>query len=446
MSKRSFNEIEHAIKAAADAHEPAFDEQAWKKMEAMLDKEKDRKRPFVFWLWLLLPLLTGAGLISYFVSNKADKVNPQQEMAVLQNDNGTAENKISTNTDMPEQEKSTIANTDNKNLTVVTENKQKGNFEKRDHDATSGSKKNRPGSSTFNDETNETDLTPRKNINDKVKGKMTADIKVPNLETDNEDNTVIAADINPEAVKSHLQGKIQNEEIIVIKVDADKTTEKEIEKIVDSVAEKISNDKKAKNKIARLYIIAAGGAEANGVKLFSADKITGRYGLGIGYQLNKNFSVQTGFYVSNKKYAAAGSDYKTKPGSYWNIVDLKTIEANCRVYEIPISLVYNFTPGKKVNIFASAGLSSYIIKKEDYHFNYEHYGTPQQASVYYKDNKNLFSVLRISAGIEKKINNRFSIFASPGVSVPLSGVGEGEVKLYSTDIIFGIKFSPFSKK
>ena len=195
-----------------------------------------------------------------------------------------------------------------------------------------------------------------------------------------------------------------------------------------------------------MYVIAVAGAEANGVKLFSADKITGRYGLGLGYNLNKNLSVQAGFYVSNKKYAATGGDYKTKPGSYWNTVDIKSIEANCRVYEIPISLTYNFPAGKKLSVFASAGLSSYIMKKEDYHFYYERYGMPYWADAYYKGNKNLFSVLRVSAGIEKKINNRFSIIASPGVSIPLSGVGDGQVKLYSADISIGLKFYPFQKK
>ena len=86
------------------------------------------------------------------------------------------------------------------------------------------------------------------------------------------------------------------------------------------------------------------------------------------------------------------------------------------------------------------------MKKEDYQIYYDHYGVPQQAAVSYTGNQNLFSVFRFSAGIEKKVSKNFSIMASPGIAIPLAGVGEGEVKLYTTDIMIGIKFTPSRKK
>ena len=86
------------------------------------------------------------------------------------------------------------------------------------------------------------------------------------------------------------------------------------------------------------------------------------------------------------------------------------------------------------------------MKKEDYQLYYERYGIPHKATVNYTGNQNLFSVFRLSAGIEKKASKNFSIIASPGVAIPLAGVGEGEVKLYTTDIMIGIKFTPSRKK
>jgi len=444
MSKRSFNEIEQAIKNAAEGHEPAFDEQAWEKMEAMLDKEKDRKRPFVFWLWFLVPVLVGAGLISYFFFNDADSKIQHEVIAALKEDKPSAENNINTSTNTPEQNNNTILNSDNNNSTDLLQNGQKENEPKESFSKSTDIKKNNPVTSTLNNQTDSDKINYKRKRGDKTKGKMTVQIKFVNPEMGNENDEVTVQSTPPEESKSKL--KDTKEEIVVIKVDADKTSEKEIEKIVDSVAKKLISDEKSKKKIARFYIVATGGAEANGVKLFSADKITGRYGLGLGYQLNKKLSVQTGFYVSNKKYGAQGSDYKIKAGSYWSTVDIKSIEANCKVYEIPLSVIYNFTPEKKLGIFASAGLSSYIMKREDYRFYYEHYGMTQQADAYYKENKNLFSVLRLSVGAEKKISGNFSVIASPGIAIPLSGVGEGEVKLFSTDISIGIKFTPFQKK
>jgi hypothetical protein len=156
--------------------------------------------------------------------------------------------------------------------------------------------------------------------------------------------------------------------------------------------------------------------------------------------------VQTGFYSSSKKYVAGPEDYKAKPGSYWGSVDITKIEANCLVYEIPLLLRYDLTTNKKINIFSSASLSSYLMKKEDYHYYYYRYGASHEASASYKGNQHLFSVLRFSAGVEKKISKQFSLNAAPGLAIPLAGVGEGQVKLFSTDLMVGLKFTPLSKK
>ena len=82
MSKKSFDEIEQAIRNAAGAHEQVFDEASWKKMETLLDNDKDRKKPVAFWLWWLLPLLIGAGAVSYFVFSDKDKNTKPQVIAI----------------------------------------------------------------------------------------------------------------------------------------------------------------------------------------------------------------------------------------------------------------------------------------------------------------------------------------------------------------------------
>ena len=448
MSKKSFKDIEQFIKTAAEANEPAFDEQAWQKMEVMLDKDKDRRRPVVFWVWWLLPLLIGAAVGSYFIFNGNVKKEESQKIATQKNNNPSGENANDNTVSLPDTKIESFSNNEKVDEDIAAKNVNtnkncNGSLYVR---VTDNNKKNKPVYTTTNVLDDEEKINAKKNLNDRINGKMAATIKPATAASDDESNETGLIENNSTTVKSLGTGAEKKEEVIVIKVDADKTSEKEIEKMIDSVVTKINNDKKKKRKIAGLYIIAAAGAEASGVKLFSADKVTGRYGLGLGYQLNKNLSVQTGFYVSNKKYGAAGSDYKTKAGSYWSTVDIKSIDANCKVYEIPISVIYNFTPGKKLNIFASAGLSSYIMKRENYRLYYNHYGVPTQADVNYKGNKNLFSVLRLSAGVEKKISNRFSVIASPGIAIPLSGVGDGEVKLYSADITIGLKFTPFQKK
>ena len=60
-----FDEFDKKAKDAADHHHPAYHEQAWVKMEKLLNKHlpqnEDNRRRFLF-LWLLLLGLGGAGL------------------------------------------------------------------------------------------------------------------------------------------------------------------------------------------------------------------------------------------------------------------------------------------------------------------------------------------------------------------------------------------------
>ena len=451
MNKRSFKDIEQLIKNAAEAHEPAFDEEEWKKMEVLLDKENDTKKPFAFW-WLL-PLLIGGAVISYFAFNK-DKIKDNPQEIAVQKNNDPAKENINFNTvevNKNLKEPGQINSTNNKDKFTNTDNDKNAN-------APVSVKANKPSATNNNLSSHRAlragpggkitgeELFTKQNLVEKAKGKMNAEI-APALPVSDDENAENKTTTNtPDPGWNNSNEVKKTEEALVVKINADNTDEKEIEKIIDSVITKSVTDKKSKNSISKFYVIVNGGAEANGVKLFAADKITGRAGLVTGYQLTKNISVQTGFFISNKKYIAGKNDYKTKAGSYWSMVDIKSIDANCKVYEIPLQVRYDFAPGKKLNIFATAGLSSYIMKKEAYYFYYDRSGTAHQAGVSYTGNKNLFSVLRLSAGIEKKISKNFSVFASPGIAVPLAGVGEGEVKLYSTDLMIGLKFSPSRKK
>lgn len=440
MNKKPFKDIEQIIKNAAEAYEPAFDEAAWKQMESLLDKDKDRKRPFAFWLWWLLPFLIGAGILSYFILNDSVAKN---EITDQKNNQAVA----ATATSKP---------VDNLNKTIGladvinAEQIDQANQATKDKISnTSGVVKNSKSFVIQSDKKNPESvnlLSQKKSLFGKSRVKIRAKIRAAQMTTDDVQTDALSISQNTIAVENKVSDSAKQEEVIVIKVTADKANEKEIEKIIDSIIKKPSPEQRFKDKVYRFYVIATAGMEGSGVKLFSADKITLRAGLAFGYQVTKKLSVQTGFFMSNKKYVAAGSDYKTKPGSYWNIVNINKVEANCRVYEIPLTIRYDFMPGKKLNIFASVGLSSYIMKKEDYNFYYDRYGTPYKADVYYSGNKHLFSVVRLSAGLEKKLSKHFAILVSPAIALPLAGVGEGEMKLYSTEVTIGLKYSFIQRK
>jgi hypothetical protein len=241
---------------------------------------------------------------------------------------------------------------------------------------------------------------------------------------------------------------------VIAKTD-DKKLAASPDKIKDSAKTIVSKDtladsskkevakKETKHKTSKFYVLASIGPDLASVDFFSFNNstVTARYGVGVGYQLSKKFSIETGFYAGRKEYIAGPYDYHTKQGSYLNMVDITKVGANCLIYDIPITVRYNFYQRAKTTYFATAGLSSFIMKKEDYEYYYVVNNMNRQVGYSYTGNNNLFSICTLSVGIEKKLSNAFSLQAQPSVNIPIAGVGEGTVKLYSTAIQFVIKYN-----
>lgn len=465
MNKRSFKDIEEEMKQLANAYEAPFDEQAWVSMEALLDKDKDRKRPPFFWIWWLLPIVV-AGVAGGYYLYSNNKTNNERTYAISKTESRVSDNK---NADNPV----------GKNMQPGSEiNIQPGNTDpgagkphNEQHISAGKNPVNDINAGTFND-VKKGNGSQKKNVvlyssgkkTQHSKNKSSINVKASDPASDYansivqpvKQSVVIPDNKDLDADKSLSSGVLP-----VIKNDSvnnktsslkDSLKDKELV-IADSLKKQkietagINETGKTNRKNNRgFYFIAAAGAEAGGVKLFSFDKITSRFGIAVGYQFGRRLSVQTGFFTSNKKYVAGPGDYTAKAGTYWSVVDITRVDASCRVYEIPLMFRYDFYNGNKTNLFISAGLSSYIMKKEDYQYYYYRYGTLREAGASYTGNQHLFSVMRVAAGFEKKINGPFSIQLSPGISVPLAGVGEGQVKLFSTDLMIGLKFTPNRKK
>ena len=188
------------------------------------------------------------------------------------------------------------------------------------------------------------------------------------------------------------------------------------------------------------------GPDISGVHANKIGRLTAIFGAGLNYSVSKNFSIRSGFYISKKIYSVDGNDYDLQGGNT-GYASLQNVEANCTVYEIPLKIDYSFKKLKNHNWFVSTGLSSYLMKKE----NYDYYYKTPAGQLYNKDytinnkNKHFFSVLSLSAGYQYYLNNQFSIAAEPYINLPLKGVGEGKVKLNSGGILMTLKMKPFLK-
>ena len=199
----------------------------------------------------------------------------------------------------------------------------------------------------------------------------------------------------------------------------------------------------------KLFFALSAGTDFSSVGLGEVGKLQPVLGIGIGYQVSKKFAIRTGFYSARKVYTANPEDYNP-PASFWNYYpNLKTIDANCKVYEIPVLIDLTIKQNNKQSWFASAGLSSLLMKKE----TYEYYFKPASSPTYItysrtitNQNKHYFSILDLSGGYTRILNKNISLRVEPYAKFALSGVGYGKVKLNSGGILLSAIIKPFARK
>ncbi|HVZ96458.1 MAG TPA: hypothetical protein VG847_06260, partial [Chitinophagaceae bacterium] len=201
-----------------------------------------------------------------------------------------------------------------------------------------------------------------------------------------------------------------------------------------------AGEKKFNGKFA---VNISAGPDVSGVSMSRIGRIDLNYGIGFSYALSKRFSLRAGFYVSDKIYSADTTEYKIPYGN--NADYLSGIYANCIVYDIPLTVSYTFPKVGNHDWLVSAGLSSYLMKKETYDYLYKYPSgyTDEKKWAIYNQNHHYLSVLDISAGYEYIFSKRTSLIAEPYVQLPLSGVGAGKVKLNSGGILFTVRIKPF---
>ena len=192
------------------------------------------------------------------------------------------------------------------------------------------------------------------------------------------------------------------------------------------------------------YLTALAGLDFSNVKFSSAGRAGFNGGLQIGYYFTDRLSINTGLIYNSKNYEARGKDVTPKgPMVYY---DIDKIEGGCSMIDIPLNIRYDLALKARTRYFISAGLSSYLMDKEDYdYYFYNNAGDYSERN--WKTNENssyLFSILNLSAGLEKQLGSRFHFMIEPYLKLPVKAIGHGEINLNSFGINLGLKY-PFGK-
>lgn len=435
-------DFDKKIRDAADHHHPAYNEKAWSKMEGLLNthlpEQKRDRRGFI--LFLLAFVVLGGATWMYFdkpwqpkqaVANNDVHVNEQKTSEPATPTSITKEGQsrtIKPSTPEASNKPATFSEPANskllpgKNSSLVTD----GQFETTTTAPPKAKRAKKQAAST-------TDVGNKPAIDEM---NVTADVIIPG--TVKSPPTVSGeTKSNPELINNSQEKVAAATPAQPLPPATTSVEEKPIDKAQPN--EEVANPREKKAKGNSLAVSFSAGPDISAVGTDDWGKVQPVLGVGIAYTFKERFTIRTGFYTASKIYTAKPDEYKNSP-SFPNYNYLNRIDADCKVYEIPLTFAYNFGATKNHNWFASTGLSSYIMKKEtyDYVYKYNNGTTYTHQTTYNNENTNLFSVLSVSGGYTRKLSKTFSLSAEPYLKLPLSGVGAGSVQLNSAGVLVTI--------
>lgn len=462
-------QMDDMIRDAANLHLPPYNDAAWDKMEKLLDKhlpQKKNKRRF-FYFFLLFLAAGGGVFYSIHVFTKGNTpiasiaTNNKENIPATNNTivtghpmtmTGTKITNKSNSIDLSDISKTTGSLANNlSNLPKSTSETKTENITERLKSVWNRkaiSSMSISSANLFSNEENakQTNLSKKKERIFEITGNYNAEPgKVIDKDPDNTGKTPV----NPMTLANKFEdqslrketNKVVNDKV-ELKDQAKNTLDKK-----QSVTSK--NTKKSKPYIPGNFGLTFSiGPDISFVANNKPGNLTLTYGVGLNYTFFKRLILQSGFYVSKKIYSADSANYHPAPAFWSYYPNMQNIDANCKVYEIPVELSYSFGEKGKHSWFAGTGLSSYLMKTETYTYDFKN-STGQnlyRTNTYSNKNNHYFSVLDITGGYRYNINKHISLSASPYLKIPLSGIGFGKVKLNSTGLIFTATVKPFAKR
>jgi hypothetical protein len=437
------------LKDSLSQRPPGNDKPEWEKMQTLLDKhmpveKKDRRR--IFFL-LFSVLLLGGGAFLIWQNNTGNKnemssIDSQKQNTVAaENDNQTKTNtdeNISTPIDPGNNQTKTDGFVEIPNIN--SSDHLPGQEIEIDASIAKVSKNKKANSSVVN----KTD--PSEQTNDELVKNTEPERSLIETLTKSEKEPNITEKKEPlkesDVEKSKTENKPDSYRVEVQKEETKETKPVAVEK-------PNSNKQKNKSSFANNFFVSISAGPDFSAVGGNAGELRLAYGAGIGYQISKKFSVRTGFYAARKVYSADPEDYHP-PTNFWSYYpNLENIDANCKVYEIPVTVDYKISSNKKESWFVSAGLSSLLMKEETYEYYFKPNSSPNyitHSRTIHNQNKHYFSVLNLSGGYTRVLNKNISLQAEPYLKIAMEGVGYGKVKLNSGGLLFSAVIKPFAKK
>ncbi len=158
------------------------------------------------------------------------------------------------------------------------------------------------------------------------------------------------------------------------------------------------------------------------------------------YRLSRNWSIQSGLSYSVKNYSALGEEYDTSTWPGGRSDNLVSALARCLVIDIPINVRRYFAAKNGNQWFISSGLSTYLMLREDYDYEYATQNPNWAPTGQVRgENNHFFGIANFSVGYETPINKKLGLAIEPFMKLPLTGIGQGRVRFLSFGANVAIK-------
>jgi len=432
-------DIDYIFREGSEKHDFPFKEGAWDNMDALLDKEV-KKRHWKRWSLLLLLLIsfTGIGVMTYWnTSSKKSTPKPSTdtEYAIGITENESAD--IATNDTVISNDKENTIDQITSNETTLQNST---STKKNENLVTQPIKKtNEPKEYLVNNEnknsthTNTATTTIDYNTTPSSITKLDAQ---ENITTEKSTSTKVEENISTEDI---LLSNVENERTFFNheSIENQLFNTLSIENTLKGKESPSFNIEEPRKDRFRIGLLV--GQEWSSVGMMSGSKKGYKLGVELAYQFGNRFQLSTGITASKKKYETQGTNYQARVARWVDAEVPQTVEGTCDIFEIPLDFTYYFKGYETSSFFINAGLNSYVMRKEWYDYEYVA-GTDvegRELPTFWTGkmkNNHFLSVTNLSIGYQRILNDNMTIQLAPYVQVPLKGIGDGQVKLYTTGL------------
>ena len=171
---------------------------------------------------------------------------------------------------------------------------------------------------------------------------------------------------------------------------------------------------------------------------FRSAKAGSTKGFIIGYSLNNKWSIESGLLWDTKRVFDNGDHFNPPGYSPSSGITIIAVNGKSRLYELPLNVKYTIIPGKH-RLFATTGLSSYIMRSENYDYEYLQNNQPGGHNYlsYKNETKNWFSVVNLSMGYSHNLGSLGQLRLEPYLKLPIGKIGVGKMPIMSTGLNIG---------